>query len=187
MPAARGGARARASSLAPHDVARCRVAEPGPLQRRAAGPRHVARPRRPRRARAARRSPRTGEEPRVDLRQLAAARSTRPAALERRERAPTCGGRSAIDELPSQRGDLVVLGLVGCAEQQRPACPSSSDRIALQERLLERAADRHRLADRLHLRGERAVGLAGTSRSPSAGSSRRRSRSSARRTPASRA
>ena len=47
--------------------------------------------------------------------------------------------------------------------------PSSSERTRLQERFLEGAADRHRLADRLHLRRQRAVGLAGTSRSSSAG------------------
>ena len=55
----------------------------------------------------------------------------------------------------------------------------------LPERLAERAADPHRLADRLHLRRQRRRRRPGTSRTRTAAPSRRRSRSSARTRPAS--
>ena len=42
-----------------------------------------------------------------------------------------------------------------------PKRPISSERIAFLQRLLERAADRHGLADRLHLRTQHGLCVAG--------------------------
>ena len=80
-----------------------------------------------------------------------------PAALEGTDDRP----HPAIvgdDELPLERGELLV-GLVPRLAEQRGAAPELERAHALEERLLERPADRHRLADRLHLRGQRLVGL----------------------------
>ena len=96
------------------------------------------------------------EEPRVDLREVVDGLD-RPAPVERFEDRPhPAVGRH--DELLAQRRlvKLLVLGLLG----EESALPAELERAdALEERLLERAADGHRLAHRLHLRGERRVGL----------------------------
>ena len=47
----------------------------------------------------------------------------------------------------------------GSAREQQAAAPELERPHALHERFLEGAADRHRLADRLHLRRQRPVGL----------------------------
>ena len=67
-----------------------------------------------------------------------------------------------------------------CAPRPSPARSISSAAEALLERLLERAADRHHLADRLHLGGEAWGRRSGTSRRRSAAPSPRRSRAPAR-------
>ena len=97
-----------------------------------------------------------GQEPRIDLGQLVDLRR-RPAALEGAEQRP----HPPIvrdHQLPLQRGELLV-GLVLRLAEQRGAAAELERADALQERLLEGAADGHRLADRLHLRGQRLVGL----------------------------
>jgi hypothetical protein len=43
--------------------------------------------------------------------------------------------------------------------EQQAAAPELERRHALHERFLEGPADRHRFADRLHLRRQRAIGL----------------------------
>ena len=84
-----------------------------------------------------------------------------PAALERAEHRPHPPvGRNAQRLL--QRG--VVFLLVGAARRASgrrgwPLAAELERAERLQERFLERAADRHRLAHRLHLRRQRAVGL----------------------------
>ena len=115
------------------------------------------------------------------------------------------GSRSAIasTDAPSQQRALDLedpLGRRACGAPRGPSratssCSRSSAGVGpddpagpvdlepaepLLERLLERAADRHHLADRLHLGGERRDRRWGTSRTRSAGSSPPRSRAPAR-------
>ena len=82
----------------------------------------------------------------------------RPSAFERFEDAPTCAGRSAPPAAyaaPPRRTRSSSLSGVN----RRPVRPSSSDRMPLRNDFLERAADRHRLAHRLHLRRQRRIGF----------------------------
>ena len=97
-----------------------------------------------------------GQEPRVDLGQLVDLRHG-PAALEGAEQRP----HAAIvrDHEQALEGRELLVGLVLRLAEQRRAAPELERADALQERLLEGAADRHRLADRLHLRRQRLVGL----------------------------
>ena len=99
------------------------------------------------------------QEPGIDLGRARGSSSTvqprssaRNSAHIRRSFGTTSCLRSAASSSSSSasRGRLGTAGRV-CAELERAH--------RLQERLLERAADRHRLAHRLHLRGQRAVGL----------------------------
>ena len=100
------------------------------------------------------------EKPGIDLGQVVQ-RFQRPSAAQRAEERP----HAPIvrhDQPLAQRG-LVFL-VVPCVirtgwEQACAAARDSSEANGLQERFLERAADRHRLADRLHLRRQRAIRL----------------------------
>ena len=98
---------------------------------------------------------------RIDLRQLVQLLD-RPAAVERAEDRPHPPiGRHA--QLALQRPFLFFLGqAVGppCAAgaNSRPPRAELERAERLHEGFLERPADRHHLADRLHLRGQRAIG-----------------------------
>ena len=59
--------------------------------------------------------------------------------------------------LPQRRIVLVVA--IGRRREQQAAAPELERPHALHERFLEGAADRHRLAHRLHLRRQRPIGL----------------------------
>ena len=96
------------------------------------------------------------QEPRVDLRQVVD-RLDRPAAVERLEHAPhPAVGRH--HQLLAQRRLVKLLVVVRRGKQ--PALAAQFERPdALEKRLLEGAADGHRLAHRLHLGGQRRVGF----------------------------
>ncbi len=98
------------------------------------------------------------QEPRIDLRRLVHVVHA-PAAVERLEDRP----HAAIvrhGEPLAQRHGISGVALVPGGPEQPPRAAAELERPhRLHERFLERAADRHRLADRLHLRRQRAVGL----------------------------
>ena len=124
------------------------------------------------------------EEPRIDpgdVVQLGRRHAQLHGALELED---------ALRRRPTQRAAqrlarLVGQAIVDQALAHRPAGAAGLERAQrLLERLLERAPDGHRLAHRLHLRGESGIGTRRTSRTRSAGTSRRRSRAPARSWPA---
>ena len=94
------------------------------------------------------------EEPRVDVRQLVQLLDG-PAALERLEQRPHAPV-VRHDQLLAQRRVVLFFARL---RQQHPLLAELERSHALEERLLERAPDRHRLAHRLHLRRQRAIGL----------------------------
>ena len=104
----------------------------------------------------------------------------RRAAPARRRRAGRRAGRAARSSSSS------ASRRPGPAPVQKPAALVSIERSALPQRLGEVAADRHRLADRLHRAWSARGRRRGTSRTRTAGSSPPRSPASARTPPGSR-
>ena len=94
------------------------------------------------------------KEPRIDVRQLVQLLDG-PAALERLEERPHAPV-VRHDQLLAQRR---VVFLFARLRQQQALLAELERSHALEKRLLERAPDRHRLAHRLHLRRQRAIGL----------------------------
>ncbi len=95
------------------------------------------------------------QEPWVDPRDLVNLLN-RPAAVERAEQVPHPPiGRHGE---PFSERRIVFARLVGAGEEQA-ASPELERADALHERFLERPADGHRLADRLHLRRQRPIRL----------------------------
>ena len=96
------------------------------------------------------------EEPRVDRRSPRRARST---LTPRRSAASSWNGRSGVAIAPRAHElvvvELVERGLARIAVEPEAAVLERAQ--ALLQRLGERAADGHRLADRLHLRAEHAA------------------------------
>ena len=86
--------------------------------------------------------------------------STRPAAPQRAEQRPHPPIVRHHQPL-AQRASRPPprRGVVGAGREQAAALAELERAHGLEERFLERAADRHRLAHRLHLRRQRAVGL----------------------------
>ena len=171
-PAARpapSGARATSSSVSPRSVAELAVGEAHAL--------HAAqrRRRRPSASAAYARSASSSscicvEEPRIDRRQLvdlADRRCPRSSARFTWKIRSGVGWRSAPRSVSSDSSGSRSSIRRGA---DRPARPPDLERAQpLLERLLERAADRHRLADGLHLRREPRIRRSGTSRTRSAG------------------
>ena len=99
------------------------------------------------------------QEPRIDLRELMHLLH-RPAAIERAEHRPHPAIRRNA-ELPLQRRLLVLWIGVRVAPrltEQRALGAQLERAERLHERFLERPADGHHLAHRLHLRRQRAIG-----------------------------
>ena len=95
------------------------------------------------------------QEPRIDLRDVVKLLD-RPAAADRAEQIPHPPiGRN---RQPLAQRRIVLVVHVGRREHQA-AAPELERPHALHERFLEGAADRHRLAHRLHLRRQRAIRL----------------------------
>ena len=154
------------------------VAEPGALQRAQKIGRQLAQ------LLHARDAPQLGdlaellEEPRIDVGQLVELLDVQPrsSALNSAHMRRSFGTTSFF------RSDGVVFVVARLRQQQ--ALLSELERShALEERLLERAPDRHRLAHRLHLGGQRAIGLRKLLEVPPRNLRRRCSRWSARTTP----
>src|SRR5260221_3459396 len=95
------------------------------------------------------------QEPRIDVRDLVQMLDG-PAAADRAEHVPHAAVARNGQLLPQRA--IVFVVHAGRTEQQA-AAPELQRPDPLHERFLERAADRHRLADRLHLRRQRAIGL----------------------------
>ena len=121
------------------------------------------------------------DEPRVDARWR---RRPPPASRRRGSRpSPRAAGRRAASGSRSSSAALSRSTHPGASRTTASLLLQGAQRLL--QRLGEVAADRHRLADRLHVRGQRRVGRRGTSRTRTAAPSRPRSRASARRTPGS--
>ena len=166
-----GGPQAELGALLAHrrlvhleDVRQVLVAEAGALQRAQQVGRHIAQADERRGAAQFDQLGELLEEPRVDLRELVDPLGA-PAAFERLEDRPHATvGRNR--QTAAQAGIHFIRcrvfgacpGLLPGAEEA-PLLAEFQRPEALQERFLEGAPDRHRLAHRLHLRRERAVGL----------------------------
>ena len=162
MPVLEPRARAPRSSSTPSSRAELAVAEAGALERAQQVGRHAAQADRRAACAPARRSAANCvEEPRVDAGQLVDLLDASSRARAR-GRPPTSADRSGS---PAR---FCSAPSSSSSSARRPAArwPNSSPLAAeleraerLQEGFLEGAADRHRLAHRLHLRGQRAIGL----------------------------
>ena len=99
------------------------------------------------------------QEPRVDPRQLVE-RLDRPAAAQRAEERPH-PPIVGHDQPFTQRGFVLVRvrRVVGARRKQAAELAELERSHRLEERFLERPADRHRLPHRLHLRRQRAIRL----------------------------
>ena len=157
-----------AASVSPRSVAELAIGEAHPLH----APRH--RVRRPPASAAYARSASTQlahlrEEPRIDRRELVhlvdrRARARARASPGRCAPASAAAARRAASRSCRRRGGRPS----SASPVVQPGRPISSARSALLERFLEGAADRHRLADGLHLRREARARRSGTSRRRSA-------------------